>query len=84
VQGRRLPDASPQHQAHADRFERGDYQVAGSGRRLWVCLPDGAFGILDERWTWSEDAAGALTVEPSIHHEGGWHGWLRAGVWESV
>ena len=31
-------------------------------------------------WTGGKEAA---TLSPSVHHVGHWHGWLRAGVWES-
>jgi hypothetical protein len=33
-------------------------------------------------WNWN----GSLdkpTLQPSVHHVGHWHGWLRNGVWES-
>lgn len=81
MQGRRLPDGDL-----AERFEPGDYQLAHGRRALWVCLPDGTFGRLDERWTITELWDETVTVTPSIHHDvpGGWHGYLTAGVWASV
>jgi hypothetical protein len=65
-------------------FEPGDYQVTRDGKAMWVALPNGCFGRLDERWTWAEAGNGHVTVTPSIHEEGGWHGWLEAGWWRSV
>lgn len=33
-------------------------------------------------WTWDGNKD-RPTLSPSVHHVGHWHGWLRAGVWES-
>lgn len=33
-------------------------------------------------WDWDGNRD-APTLQPSVHHVGHWHGWLRAGVWES-
>lgn len=34
-------------------------------------------------WKWDGNVD-APTLEPSVHNRGHWHGWLRAGVWESA
>jgi uncharacterized protein DUF6527 len=33
-------------------------------------------------WEWDGNRD-KPTLTPSVHHVGHWHGWLRAGVWES-
>lgn len=33
-------------------------------------------------WHWDGDRE-KPTLQPSVHHVGHWHGWLRAGVWVS-
>ena len=33
-------------------------------------------------WEWDRNRD-KPTLMPSVHHVGHWHGWLRAGVWES-
>jgi hypothetical protein len=33
-------------------------------------------------WEWDGNRE-KPTLHPSVHHVGHWHGWLRAGVWES-
>jgi len=34
-------------------------------------------------WEWDGNRD-APTLQPSVHMVGHWHGWLRAGIWESV
>ena len=84
MQGRRLPDGYLSD--HFGAFEPGDYMLAAGGKALWVALPTGVFGRLDERWTFTEEWDGSLTVSPSIHDTspGGYHGYLTRGVWTSV
>lgn len=54
-----------------------------------VTTPDGSLGCLDPKvHTVTEHEDGTITVEPSLdmskRKPGGWHGWLRKGVFESV
>jgi hypothetical protein len=67
-----------------DELDPADYRPGDFGRSggsWWVCLPTGQLGMLDDGWKIEEHANGKLTVDPSIHDPGGWHGYLRAGVW---
>lgn len=55
----------------------------------WIVDPCGVAGtITSKHHAITEFADGTITVSPSIapaeHNRGGWHGWLREGVWESV
>lgn len=52
----------------------------------WYCMdPTGGAGaILPSIHTVEEHPDGSITVSPSLVMPGGWHGFLRAGVWESV
>lgn len=34
-------------------------------------------------WRWNGSRS-EPTLEPSVNHEGHWHGWLRDGYWENV
>jgi len=61
------------------------------GRIGWwqVTTPDGHVGSLNpEVHAVVEHPNGTITVSPSLdmskRHPGGWHGWLRQGVFESV
>ena len=33
-------------------------------------------------WTWNGSKI-EPTLQPSVHHKGHWHGWLRDGYWEA-
>lgn len=75
---------------HAGAFEfykDGDRYPAGM---IYSCpCGCGARGSLPFRphaspsWDWDGNWD-APTLSPSVHHVGHWHGYLRAGVWESV
>lgn len=65
--------------------------IAAEGAAGWwqVTAPDGSGGSLDPRvHTIEEHEDGTITVSPSLDYSrrkpGGWHGWLRRGVFESV
>lgn len=62
-----------------------------NGRAGWwqVTTPDGHIGSLNpDIHTITEHEDGTITASPSLdmsqRHPGGWHGWLRHGVFESV
>lgn len=67
-------------------FKSGEVYPAG----MIYCCPCGcgATGSLNFRphpspsWNWDGNVE-APTLEPSVHHVGHWHGWLRNGVWVS-
>ena len=66
----------------------GDYCKVPADVRLgrvitWLLVdPTGAAGsIIPENHTVVEHADGTITVSPSVVMPGGWHGWLRHGVW---
>jgi hypothetical protein len=70
----------------AEHFEPGDYQLSDGGTNLYVALPSGAnaFCVLTrDKWTWTEEDDGTLTVSPSIFDTsaGGYHGFLQCGIW---
>jgi hypothetical protein len=76
-----------------DDAQPGDFELSGEPPRgLWYRCPCGcrSQGFLAIRpaepahpsWAWDGNRE-APTLEPSIHHVGHWHGYLRAGVWES-
>lgn len=77
--GRRLPDDG--FTFHS--MKPGDY---GRLRGHWaICTPvEGAGWPLDGRWTVFEHEDGTITVNPSIHEIGIWHGWLKRGIWEGA
>lgn len=83
MRGRRLPDGSP----IAGVELPGDYLRCGE--ILWCILPDGTTARIDNRWKIEEHEDGTLSLGPhnpgeshSIRRAGGWHGFLRHGVWE--
>ena len=80
MRGRRIADG----QFHDASREPGDYGLCGRG--LWLVLPTGRHARLNiERWTWTEEIDGTLTVSPSIFDTpAGWHGYLERGQWRSV
>ncbi len=88
TQGRRYPDVSDTYEPH-ERMEPGGYRRehdSHTGRWHWtICDPRGHIGRIDNH-TVTEHEDGTITVEPSIldANEGGWHGYLRCGVWEGV
>lgn len=61
---------------------------------FWYCCPCGCGAVapllagkqfkpsLGPSWLW-DGSTDAPTLTPSVNHVGHWHGWLRAGVWES-
>lgn len=67
-------------------FSHKDREVAGM---IYLC-PCGCrrTGALHFRphpspsWEWDGNRE-APTLSPSVHHVGHWHGWLRAGIWET-
>lgn len=59
----------------------GDY---GREDGLWLLRPPrGSAGTLDGH-TVEEHVDGTITVSPSIHLPGVWHGYLERGVWREV
>lgn len=83
-----------------DEFHDGEGQhkpgaVHLRGNRLWYTCPCGCraqgallvgLGFKPEQspsWTLHWDLL-APSLEPSVHHVGHWHGWLRNGVWISA
>jgi hypothetical protein len=73
VTGRRLPDGEIAH------MDPGDYQRDEHGG-WWVCLPNGDASNITT-WTVTEHDDRTITVSPSIHSIGRWHGFLERGVW---
>jgi hypothetical protein len=58
-------------------------------KHIWLKLPNGTVSAIDLNgsprqpcWHWdgNEDKP---TLAPSVHHLGGWHGYVRAGRMES-
>lgn len=75
----------------ADGTQPGDFELSGSPvGGLWYNCPCGcgSQGFLAIRpaaspsWEWNGNRD-APTLTPSVHHVGHWHGYLRAGIWES-
>jgi hypothetical protein len=68
--------------------------LALPGWGQWTRLPSTHSPVEGEpRWTITEDADGRVTVDPSIkvwwnqgpeQREIGWHGYLKAGEWETL
>lgn len=87
TQGRRREDGTPNAE-----LEPGDY--CRRGTMWWISLPTGIVGHIQEpEWSIIEHDDGTvtagtdgrtITVNPSIHHEQGWHGYLERGVWRKV
>ena len=49
---------------------------------VWHVRPQaGQAGVLNDRWKVEEHANGTITVIPSIHIFGVYHGYLTQGVW---
>jgi hypothetical protein len=71
------------------RYGRATAERAKGAAGDWqVTTPDGHVGRLNPQvHTVEEHEDGTITVSPSIdmsqRHPGGWHGWLRRGVFES-
>ncbi|TIT40201.1 MAG: hypothetical protein E5W76_17225 [Mesorhizobium sp.] len=69
-----------------------DFYTADGRERagmIYICpCGCGATGALAFRpapspsWEWDGNEE-APTLSPSVHHVGHWHGYLRAGIWES-
>ena len=87
VKGRRLSDASIYSGVS---FAPGDYMRDPLTETWWVKPPHGGrLGELREHQV-QEHQDGTITVSPSILQgpganpvkQPGWHGYLRAGVWE--
>lgn len=69
----------------------------GGIKALWFVLPNGesmwnriagegygeehTHGGAEPEWKIRVEEAGSVTVEPSIHYPGVWHGHLTAGEW---
>ena len=73
------------------RYGRATAEGAKGGRAGWwnVTAPDGSVGSLNPKVHQVEEHDdGTITVIPSLDYSrnkpGGWHGWLRRGVFESV
>jgi hypothetical protein len=72
------------------RYGRATADKATGSSGWWqVTTPDGHVGSLNpEIHKVDEHDDGTITVTPSLdmskRHPGGWHGWLRRGVFESV
>lgn len=84
MQGTRKPDGTLPHE-----MEPGDYALANSGDRVWLCSPVGVAGSVDSKWTITIEDDGTISISPSIwwsKHEipPGWHGYLEHGVWRQV
>lgn len=84
MQGRRLPDRML-HEANT--ASPGDYwrqEVRFCVSEWWVRDPLGDFGRLTLHQV-TEHPDGTITVSPSILNVGGhgYHGYLKAGVWEA-
>lgn len=69
-----------------DFYTAGDRERAGI---IYICpCGCGATGALAFRphespsWDWNGEIE-TITLSPSVHHVGHWHGWLRNGIWES-
>jgi len=60
----------------------GDYGKDAEGL-WWVRPPRCHSGVLDGH-TVTEHEDGTVTVSPSIHSPGEWHGYLEHGVWREV
>lgn len=78
--GRRVPDDFDWRETKPGDY--GKQTWFGNGRQWWICDPFGAPGSLRSH-TVTEHDDGTITVEPSIldPDDGGFHGFLRKGVW---
>ena len=72
-------------------YGRATNPKAANGRSGWwqITAPDGCVGSLNPAVHQIEEHEdGTITVSPSLNYSknkpGGWHGWLRRGVFESV
>lgn len=74
-------------------FEGSEPAADGSRRVLYSCpCGCGATGALrvgvnekpasSPSWAWTGGKE-KITLKPSVHHIGHWHGWLTDGVWVS-
>lgn len=79
-------------------FRIEDEPDSDGEQTFWYCCPCGCGSIgpltvgngfkpphtseNDATWKWN-GSLDAPTLEPSVHHRGHWHGWLREGVWVS-
>lgn len=84
MQGRRIPAPPTEWDADGWPWARGDYWKNDRGG--WEgCTPNGLHAGLRLHVV-EEHADGTITVSPSIFASNGnktWHGYIRAGVWES-
>lgn len=84
MQGTRMPDCD---YGDEDGWPAGAYgRVTHEhfGTQWYVRDPRGAWGRLTTHRV-EEHADGTITVEPSIVSPyGGFHGWLRGGVWSDA
>lgn len=84
--GRRIPDGTWHDESHGE-WEVGDYCLDADKRHIWVQLPykdDGApvhlpLAPITGGWTLTENEDGTLSLQPSIHAHGVWHGFLTNG-----
>lgn len=91
MRGRRVPFRAGFPGGEGAPAAPGDYCKVPASVRLgriitWLLVdPTGGAGsIIPENHTVTEHENGMITVSPSLVMPGGWHGWLRAGVWRSV
>lgn len=87
VTAQRVDDIEEDAPAGAfEYFSSGDREIAGM---IYACpCGCGRLVALDFRphpspsWEWDGNTE-KPTLSPSVHDVGHWHGWLRAGIWES-
>lgn len=78
----------------AGSFWVGEPDTSDGERSFWYCCPCGCgrrapltvgenFKPDDgPSWSWNGSRENA-TLQPSVNHEGHWHGWLIDGEWRS-
>jgi hypothetical protein len=83
------PPGSFTYYVHSDSDEpRGMIYVCpcGCGRQGSLAFrPLSAEDVAKNRasWDWNGNVK-IPTLNPSVHHVGHWHGWLRAGQWQQA
>jgi len=90
--GRRIADNAKWYGRDPDAAQPRDYgRTLDNGEWVWRCrTPNGLYGVLSQHQV-TEHQDGTITVEPSIlcewphsEHPVIWHGYLKAGVWETL
>lgn len=88
VEAKRVEDEIVGAQAGAFKYFTVDGSIAGFNFRCpcGACRHVGTVRFqppASHGWTWNGNRD-APTIHPSVDlNKGHWHGWLRAGVWES-